>query len=129
MNPINPPIASPQTIDDFIAQYPAEIQAILQRIRALIRETVPEAQEAIKYGIPTFVFHGNLVHFSAYQNHIGFYPAPSGIEQFRQALAPYISGKGTIQFPLDQPIPEDLIRQIVQFRAQENLTKAAAKIK
>jgi uncharacterized protein YdhG (YjbR/CyaY superfamily) len=116
-------------IDDFIARYPEAVQEILQKIRSIIKETAPGAQEAIKYGIPTFVFHGNLVHFSAYQNHIGFYPAPTGIEQFKEELSPYLAGKGTIQFPLGQPIPYDLIRKIVEFRVNENLAKAQAKSK
>jgi uncharacterized protein YdhG (YjbR/CyaY superfamily) len=117
----------PTSIDEFIAQFPLETQVLLQKIRAVIHEATPEASEVIAYGIPTFVLHGNLVHFSAYKNHIGFYPAPSGIEQFKEALAKYQKGKGTIQFPIDQPIPYDLVREVTLFRAKENERKAAAK--
>lgn len=120
---------SAATIDEFIAAYPPEVQQILQNIRALIHQVAPEAQEAIKYGIPTFILHGNLVHFSAYQHHIGFYPAPSGIEAFKTDLAPYAGAKGSIRFPLSQPIPYDLIRKIVAFRVAENRAKAQSKKK
>jgi uncharacterized protein YdhG (YjbR/CyaY superfamily) len=119
--------AAPKTIDEFIAAFPPDVQDILQKIRATIREAAPEAQEAIKYGIPTFVLHGNLVHFSAYTENIGFYPAPTGIEAFQEELAVYGSGKGTVRFPLDTPIPFDLISRIVRYRVKENIEKAAAK--
>lgn len=111
------------TIDDYIALYPPEIQHILTAIRATIRAAVPEAGEKIGYGIPTFTLHGNLVHFAAFKNHISFFPAPSGIQQFRAELSGYKLSKGTIQFPLDQPIPYDLIRRITLFRREENLAK------
>ena len=117
----------PQNIDEYIADFPPDVQAILQQIRATIHETAPEAKEAMSYAMPTFKLNGNLVHFAAYKNHIGFYPTPTGIEQFADKLAPYASGKGSAQFPLDQPIPYDLIREITLFRVQENLAKAAAK--
>jgi uncharacterized protein YdhG (YjbR/CyaY superfamily) len=116
-------------IDEFIAGYPEHVQDILHRIRTIIREAAPGAQEAIKYGIPTFTLEGNLVHFSAFKKHIGFYPDPSGIEKFKQELSPYKGAKGSIQFPLDQPIPYDLIRRIVEFRVQENLENAQARKK
>lgn len=118
---------TPTTIDEFIAAFPEDIRAILQKIRAIIREEAPEAQETINYGIPTFTLHGNLVHFSAFKKHIGFYPAPSGIEKFKAELAPYAGAKGSVQFPLDQPIPYELIRKIVAFRVEENLAKAEVK--
>lgn len=117
------------TIDEYIAGFPAEVQAILQKVRATIRQAAPDAQEKIGYGIPTFTLHGNLVHFAAYKNHIGFYPAPRGIEKFKDELAAYAGSKGTIQFPLDQPIPYELIRRIVIFRVQDNLEHAALKAK
>jgi uncharacterized protein YdhG (YjbR/CyaY superfamily) len=120
---------SPQTIDEFIVKFPEEIQAILQKIRQIIHTAAPDAQETIKYGIPTFTLNGNLVHFSAYKHHVGFYPAPSGIEKFNQELALYKKSKGAIQFPLDQPIPYELIKQIVQYRVEENIEKAQAKQK
>lgn len=116
-------------IDEYIHGFPPEIQEILQKIRQIVHEAAPEAQEVISYQMPTFTLHGNLVHFAAFKNHIGFYPIPSGIEAFQAELAGYISGKGSVQFPLDRPIPYDLIRRIVEFRVKENLEKAAAKKK
>jgi uncharacterized protein YdhG (YjbR/CyaY superfamily) len=119
--------ATPGTIDEYIAAYPPEVQAILQQVRATIREAAPDAQEAMKYRLPTFTLKGNLVHFGAFKKHIGFYPAPSGLEQFREELSAYEGSKGAVRFPLDEPIPYDLIREIVRFRVRENLAKAAAK--
>jgi uncharacterized protein YdhG (YjbR/CyaY superfamily) len=115
----------PGNIDDYIAGFPAEIQAILQKIRTVIQTAAPEATEKISYQMPTFYLNGNLVHFAAFKKHIGLYPAPSGVEAFQQELAPYLKAKGSIQFPLDKPIPYDLIAQITAFRVQENLEKAA----
>ena len=114
----------PQTVDDFIAGFPAEIQSILQQIRSIIRETVPDAEEVISYKMPTYRLHGNLVHFAAFKHHIGFYPAPTGVEAFEEELAPYQHAKGSIRFPLDRSIPYDLIRKIVEFRVKENIEKA-----
>lgn len=116
-----------QSMDEYIARFPPEIQEILAKIRAVIREAAPDATEAIRYEIPTFVLHGNLVHFAAFQNHIGFYPTPAGIEAFQEELAPYTAGKGTIRFPLDRPIPYDLIRRVVEQRVKESLASAEAK--
>ncbi|MEZ6060366.1 MAG: DUF1801 domain-containing protein [Planctomycetaceae bacterium] len=107
----------PGGIDDYIAGFPLDVQDILQRIRALIAKEAPDAQEAMKYRIPTFVLNGNLVHFAAFAKHIGFYPTPSGIEHFREELSGYPSSKGAIQFPLDGKIPFTLIRKIVKFRS------------
>ena len=118
---------APPTIDAYIAGYPEEVQAILQEIRRTIHETAPEATEAISYGMPTFKLHGNLVHFGAFKSHIGFYPVPSGMEAFQEELAAYKQGKGSVQFPLDKPMPLDLIRRIVEFRVQENKAKAASR--
>ena len=118
---------TPSSIDDYIAGFPPEIRDILTRIRAVIREAAPDATEAIKYRMPTFVLHGNLVHFAAYKAHIGLYPTPTGIEAFGDELAPYVGGKGSVRFPLDQPIPYDLIRRIATFRVRENLARAAEK--
>ena len=112
----------PDSIDGYIAQYPAEIQDILQQIRAVVRAAAPQAVEKISYQMPTFYLHGNLVHFAAQKHHIGFYPAPSGIEHFAKELSAYKTSKGAAQFPLDQPIPYDLIHRITVFRVQENLT-------
>jgi uncharacterized protein YdhG (YjbR/CyaY superfamily) len=117
----------PHDIDSYIAAFSPDVQEILQRIRQTIHEAAPEAQETISYQMPTFTLHGNLVHFAAFKKHIGFYPVPSGIEAFQAELAVYKQGKGSVQFPLDQPMPYDLIRRIVAFRVQENLAKAAAK--
>lgn len=112
-----------QTIDEYIATFPSSTQEILQQIRELIQKTAPQAQETISYQMPTFTLNGNLVHFAAFKNHIGFYPTPSGLTAFEQELLPYKSGKGSLQLPIDQPMPLDLIEKIVQFRIQENLSK------
>lgn len=117
--------ATSTTIDTYIAGYPEEVQAILQEIRRTIHETAPEATEAISYGMPTFKLHGNLVHFGAFKSHIGFYPVPSGMEAFQEELAAYKQGKGSVQFPLNKPMPLDLIRRIVEFRVQESQAKVA----
>ncbi len=113
-------MTKPKNIDDYIADFPEEVQKILQNIRKAIQKITPESTEAIKYTIPTFVLNGkNLVHFAAFKNHIGFYPTPTGIESFEPALSVYNQGKGSVQFPLDQPIPIDLIEKIVKFRIDE----------
>jgi len=117
----------PQTIDDYIAGFPVEIQEKLQKIRETIRNAAPDAQEKISYQMPTFFQEGNLVHFAAFKNHIGFYPTPVGIEEFSEELSVYKGGKGSVQFPLDQPIPYDLINRIVAFRLKNNFERAAAK--
>jgi len=109
------------TMDEYISSFPEEVQVILKDIRETIRETAPGAEEAISYGIPTFKLNGNLVHFAAFKNHIGFYPAPSGIEAFRKEISRYQHSKGTVQFPIDEPIPFDMIRRIVRFRVKENM--------
>lgn len=115
-----------ETIDDYIASVPADIQEILQQIRATVQKTAPEASEAISYQMPTFKLKGkNLVHFAAFKNHIGFYPTPNGIEEFKEDLSQYKGAKGSVQFPLSEPMPYDLIRQIVAFRVRENQAKAA----
>jgi uncharacterized protein YdhG (YjbR/CyaY superfamily) len=119
--------SAPKDIDEYIAGFPEDVQAILVKVRMTIREAAPDAEEAISYQMPTFKLQGNLVHFAGYKNHIGFYPAPHGIEQFKNELSGYKGGKGSVQFPLDRPIPYDLIREIVAFRVKENLEKAAAK--
>jgi uncharacterized protein YdhG (YjbR/CyaY superfamily) len=121
--------SSSNGIDEYIAGFPESVQARLREMRATIRDAAPEATETINYGSPTFQLHGNLVHFAAFKNHIGFYPTPSGIEAFQDELSFYKGAKGSVQFPLDQPLPLDLVRQIVQFRVAENQAKAAAKSK
>ncbi len=111
------------TVDEYIAQCPAEVQPVLNKIRAAIHEAAPSVKEKISYQMPAFDLNGILVWIGAHKNHIGLYPNPSGIKAFQQELAPYKQSKGAVQFPLDQPIPYELIRRIVQFRAAENLKK------
>lgn len=118
-----PPRKKFETIDEYIVEFSEDIQEILENMRKVIQEAAPEAEEVISYGMPTFKFHGNLVHFAAYKNHIGFYPAPSGIERFKKEILEYKSSKGAVQFPLDEPIPYDLVEKIVIFRVKENLMK------
>ena len=115
------------TIDEYIATFPADVQKILKEVRAVIKAAAPEASEKISYQMPTFFLFGNLVHFAAFKNHIGFYPAPRGIEEFQKELSVYKGAKGSVQFPLDQPMPLDLISRIVKFRVKDNLASAAAK--
>jgi uncharacterized protein YdhG (YjbR/CyaY superfamily) len=117
----------PKNIDEYIAGFPEEVQGKLEEIRSTIKMAAPEAEEAIKYQIPTFLLEGILVHFAGYKKHIGFYPTPSGIEKFQSELSVYEGAKGSVKFPLDDPIPFELISKIVKFRVQENLEKAAAK--
>jgi uncharacterized protein YdhG (YjbR/CyaY superfamily) len=117
---------SPQTIDEYIAAFPPEVQAILQKVRMTIREAAPQAAETINYQIPTFTLKGNLVHFAAFKKHLGFYPTPSGIEAFQEQLSGYAGAKGSLKFPLDRPIPYDLIAEITRFRVQENLARAGS---
>ncbi len=111
------------TIDQCIATYPKDVQAILQKIRSTIHNAAPKATEKISYGIPTFALNGNLVHFAAYKTHVGFYPGPGGIEAFKDELKAYDTSKGTIRFPLDKPVPYDLIEKITLYRAKQNMAK------
>ncbi len=117
------------TITDYIAGFPEDVQEIMETLRATIKKAAPEAEETINYAMPTFTLKGNLVHFAAYKNHIGFYPAPSGIEAFKKELSVFKGAKGSVQFPLDKPLPLDLITKIVKFRVKENLEKASIKVK
>lgn len=117
---------APTTIDTYIAAFPPNVQAMLEQIRMTIHDTVPDAQETISYEMPTFTLNGRyLVYFGAYKKHIGFYPAPIGVEAFQTDVSHYGAGKGSMQFPLDQPLPLDLIRRIVLFRVQENMQRSA----
>ena len=114
-----------RSIDEYIADFPPETQKLLEEMRAIIKSAAPDATETISYAIPTFDLNGHhLVHFAGFKKHVGFYPVPSGMEAFKEELAPYKSGKGSAQFPLDQPLPTDLIRRIVEFRVKENLSRA-----
>ena len=112
-----------KTMDEFISAFPKNVQDILEELRRVIRESAPKSEETISYGIPTFKLNGNLVHFAAFKNHIGFYPTPSAIVAFKKELAPYKQAKGSVQFPIDQPIPLDLVKRIVGYRVKENLAK------
>ena len=114
------------SIDEYIADSSPETQKVLTEVRALVRAAAPGATETISYAIPTFDLNGrHLVHFAAYEHHIGFYPTPSGIAAFEEELAPYKRAKGSVQFPLDRPMPQDLIRRIVEFRVRESAARAA----
>ena len=123
------PRTAPKNIDEYIAGYPRDVQLILEKVRATIRKAAPKAGEAIKYQLPTFVQEGNLVHFGAFKHHIGFYALPSGNAKFQEELSVYEGGKGSVQFPLDKPVPLGLVAKIVKFRLSENLARAAAKKK
>jgi len=115
------------TIDEYIAQYPADVQRILKKVRTIIRKSAPNAEEKISYGMPGYFLNGRLVWFSALKNAIGFYPLPSGIVKFKKELASYRQTKGAVNFPLDEPIPYELISRITKFRVKENLKKKPAK--
>lgn len=118
---------SVKKIDDYIAAFPKDTQTVLKKMRATIRKAAPKAEETINYQIPTFTLQGNLVHFAAFKNHIGFYPTPSGIEKFKEELSVYEGAKGSVKFPLDKPMPYALVTKIVKFRVKENLERAEAK--
>ena len=117
----------PKNIDEYIAGFADDVQEKLQAIRMTISKAAPDAEEKISYQMPTFYLKGNLVHFAAFKKHIGFYPTPTGTEKFQRELAAYKVAKGTARFPLDKPIPFDLITEIVRFRVKENLERAEAK--
>lgn len=115
------------SIDEYIATFPEDIQNILQELRATIQACAPDAVEKISYQMPTFDLKGNLVHFAAFKNHIGLYPTPSGIDAFKRELSIYQGATGSIKFPIDKPLPMELIKEIVKFRVSENLEKAGKK--
>ena len=121
--------ATPNNIDDYIAGFPRDVQETLQKIRGIIKDAAPDAKETIKYRMPTFEVHGNLVHFAGFEKHIGFYPTPSAIEAFGSDLSGYKSAKGSVQFPLDKPLPSALIRRMVEFRVKESRNVDAKKRK
>ena len=124
MKRLKEPVSS---IDDYIASYPEQVQDLLREVRVTIAKAAPMADEAMKYGLPTFVLGENLVHFGAFKKHIGFYPTPAGIEAFANELSVYASSKGAVQFPLDQPLPLKLMDKIVKFRVREAAERAKAK--
>jgi uncharacterized protein YdhG (YjbR/CyaY superfamily) len=115
------------SIDEYISCFPAETRRLLEEVRAIIKATAPDAVEKISYQMPTFYLNGNLIHFAAFKNHIGLYPTPNGIEEFQEELKAYKSGKGSVQLPIDQPLPLDLIRRIVEYRVVQNNMKSKKK--
>ncbi len=114
---------APTTIDEYIAGFPQDIQSKLKQMREVIRAAAPQAAEKISYQMPTFYLNGNLVHFAAFKNHIGFYPTPDGIDTFQEELSKYKGAKGSVQFPIDEPLPLDLVRRIVEYRVEQNSAK------
>jgi uncharacterized protein YdhG (YjbR/CyaY superfamily) len=116
-----------ESVDEYISTFPEDIQIILQKIRKTVRQSAPKAEETISYRIPTFKLNGNLVHFAAFKDHIGFFPTSSPRRAFKKELAKYKGGKGTIQFPLDKPIPYVLIKKITRYRVKENLKEEASR--
>lgn len=118
---------APQNVDEYIANFPEETQKLLEQVRATIKNAAPMAEEKINYAMPTFVLNGNLIHFAGYKNHIGLYPAPQGIEAFKEELSAYKGAKGSVQFPLNKPMPLDLISRITAYRVKQNLEKPKKK--
>jgi uncharacterized protein YdhG (YjbR/CyaY superfamily) len=119
--------SKPENIDQYIANFPLTTQKLLEEIRETIRKAVPDAKEVISYGMPAFKQHTVLVYFAGYAKHIGFYPTGSGIEAFQQEFCNYKWSKGAVQFPLDKPLPLDLITRITKFKAEQDLDKVRKK--
>ncbi|MDR0383133.1 MAG: DUF1801 domain-containing protein [Spirochaetaceae bacterium] len=117
------------TIDEYIMGFEPAIQKTLKELRDFVKAEVPETTEKISYGMPTFCLNGNLVHFAAFNDHYGFFPTPSGINKFEDELAPYRTGKGTLRFPFNEPIPWDVLKKVIRYRVEENLKKASGKSK
>lgn len=117
------------SVQTYIAQFPPSTRKLLQQVRKAVREAAPDAEETISYNIPTFRYHGNLVHFAAWKDHIGFYPTSSGIKAFAEELAKYETSRGTVQFPMDRPLPIGLIKKLTRFRVKENRARALARRK
>ena len=124
---MKPKAAATRTIDEYIARYPLEVRRMLSQIRETVRAAAPDAEEAISYQIPTFRDDGNLVHFAAWKKHVSFYPTSSGISRFAKELSAYVLSRGTVQFPLDRPLPVGLISRMVKFRVKENRARAKAR--
>ena len=120
---------TPKDVDEYISGFPSEVQRILEELRVTIKKAAPDAEEVISYQMPAFKFHGMLVYFAVYKNHIGFYPTSSGIEAFRKELSVYKGAKGSVQFPINSPLPLNLVSKIVKYRVRENLERANAKKK
>ena len=123
MSPTIARVRTPRSIDEYIESCPPVVRTLLREMRETIRKAAPQAEEAISYRIPTFKLNGNLVHFAAFKSHIGFYPTSSGILAFKKELSGYKTSRGTVQFPMDKPMPLDLVRRIVRFRVKESLSK------
>ena len=117
-------MVSTTDVDGYIATFPTDVQELLNKVRATIKKAAPKAEEVIKYGIPTYVLNGNLIHFGGFKNHIGVYPTPSGIEEFKKELSAYTGSKGAIQFPLNKPFPYSLLTKIVKYRISQSAKKA-----
>ena len=113
-------------VDAYISSFPKDVQQKLQQVRSAISSVIPEADEAVSYGIPTFKLNGNIVHFAAFKNHIGFYPTPSGIDTFAESLSRYKHAKGSVQFPLNEALPIELIQRMTRFRAEKMQMKSVA---
>jgi uncharacterized protein YdhG (YjbR/CyaY superfamily) len=119
---------APKSIDEYISRFPPDVQEILEKIRSTIKKAAPEAEETIKYKMPTFMLHGNLVYFAAFKKHIGFFPGSKDVRKKFKELSVYEGNEGAIKFPLNSPIPYDLIEKMVQFRVNENLDRIATKM-
>ena len=119
----------PLNVDEYISRFPDNVQELLKEISAIIKAAAPEAEEVISYQMPAYKFHGMLIYFAAFKNHIGLYPRVSGIEKFKEELSVYKGAKGSVQFPLNKPLPLDLIARIVKFRVTENLEQIKTKMK
>ena len=120
---------APEAVDKYVAGFPPGIRTLLKKMRATIKKAAPQATEKISYQIPTFALKGNLVHFAAFKNHIGFYPTSSAVRKFKEQLSPYAGAKGSVRFPLDKPIPFGLVTRIVKFRVHENLQREKTKVR
>ena len=123
------PLHKIENVDDYIADLPLSTQKLLKQLRSVIRKSAPDAEEVLSYHMPAYKFHGMLAYFRAHTHHVGFYPLPSAILQFKKELSPYKTAKGSVQFLLDQPLPIELIGKIILFRAKENLVKGEMKRK
>lgn len=116
-----------ETIDEYIQQFPEDIQVVLLKLRQVIKKVAPEATEKISWDMPTFVLHGNLIHFACFKHHIGLYPGADAIVSFKERISEYKNSKGAVQFPLSKPLPVDLIRDIVLFNVKANIQEAQLK--
>jgi uncharacterized protein YdhG (YjbR/CyaY superfamily) len=124
---MNSAIPPAKTVDEYIQRYPEAVQPVLQKIRKTIKKTAPAAKEVISYNIPGYMYHGVLIYFAAFKNHISVYPAPRGSAAFKKELSAYKGGKGTVQFPIGEPVPFDLITRITRFRIKDNEQRAASR--